>query len=132
MKRDIEFRGKRLDTGQWVYGYLVVEPTGKYRIYYKPFYGAVNNNWQYVDPETVGQLVGVNDKDGQKLYEGDVVDVYNFHRPIRSVIFFQFGCFMVHVAVSEDDMAEFALSDVVEDDIHKIGNIHDNPELLKP
>lgn len=61
--REIVFRGKRIDNGEWVYGSLR--------------YGILSNlpyiNWFSVDPSTVGQFAGIMDKNGNKVFEGDLI-----------------------------------------------------------
>jgi len=69
--RDIKFRGRRIDGGQWVYGYYVVDPLGRSRIYCKPFPKASSNTYYMVDPETVGQFIGLKDQVESDIYEGD-------------------------------------------------------------
>ena len=94
--REIEFRGKRKDDGEWVYGYYVKlfteslgwngPETTDYLIYTGENEcissnferGRTHNEVAFaVDPETVGQYTGETDMDGTKIYEGDVVKCYS-------------------------------------------------------
>lgn len=125
--REILFRGKRVDNGEWVCGYL-------YRLSERlnPFIMFVNSNAEshQVIPDTVGQFTGLCDKNGKKIFEGDFVKVTTglegykstYHSTIHRVTYDVCNC---GVAV----FYPFDNSDMVEAEV--IGNIYDNPELWR-
>lgn len=127
--RTIKFRGKRLDNGEWVYGdyhrraggvhcIIAMEPDADGKVCY-----ALNQ----VIPDTVGQFTGMLDKNGKEIYEGDILIEPNIFDLPRTVFwdhrFMRFG------NISPSTCGYLALHDYSEPEI--IGNIHDNPELLK-
>lgn len=130
--RDIIFRGKRLDNGEWLYGSLLIshfKDDKKERYFITQFSG--NYTFEHeVDPATVGQYTGMKDKNEKKIFEGDIMSlVTEFGDTIIREIRFIDGAFCV-IGEQEDDL--HGLSWAVEMCDGIVGdNIHDNPDLLK-
>lgn len=132
--REIKFRGKRLDNGEWEYGDLVQFGQKCYtpcKCAIIP--GTASGSdplceilFDYeVDPATVGQFTGLKDKSGREIYEEDIL----FDESgVYAVVCYSMGTFCV-------DFGEGFDLQYFTDGIHEIcdvvSNIHDNPELLK-
>lgn len=122
--REIIFRGKRIDNGEWVYGCYVFQ-NGKHIIFDK------NTTWHYyIDESTVGQYTGLTDRNGKKIFEGDIVKHYHdrkFPESYSKGAIFWNEEYLRWKRTSENFDCCLANDCVYE----VIGNIHDNPELLK-
>ncbi len=133
MKREIKFRGKRLTDGKWIYGdffrnrelafiaadSIVDNPLASWRDY-------------NVNPDTVGQFTGLYDAEGEEIYEGDVI--LEDKDPTMLEIVFRDGIFFASIGNThgENPFMNCALRVILDRrKTHVIGNIHDNPELLK-
>lgn len=86
MSREIKFRAKRLDNGEWVYGsYIAPEHSRQGAAYIKRSVDDELLTLVDVDPKTKGELLPVRSIDGTEVYEGDVVD-YPDSTALRSVV----------------------------------------------
>jgi hypothetical protein len=133
MNREIIFRGKDFLKEEWVYGDLVKT---------KNFVAIKRTNGDYfhptqVSPNTVGQYTGLKDKDGREIYEGDILQYIgkrrdNMNKVYRRKVVFHEGMFAL---LSKELPVYSALNYHCMEDGRSawsvIGNIHDNPELIK-
>lgn len=137
--REIKFRGKRVNDGEWVYGYLTKNrPSPKNAEPPYELQSAIDHEEKgvmlasLVDPETVGQFTGLADKNGKEIYEGDICSTY-LSRPYLIVVF-RNGAFMYQCHDDGKDYFDIMLPIEVESEVDKytevVGNIHDNPSLL--
>ena len=124
--RDMRVRGKRLDNGAWVYGSLLQVECEDGSIVTAIFDRKDSGGDAEVHPSTVGQYTGLNDKNGEQIFEGDILTVDG-----------EDGFFALEF---QEDTARFVMSgdSVVVDfdnfwsyEVEFMGNIHDNPELLE-
>ena len=129
--REILFRGKRTDNGEWVEGYYSYSPEiDKHMITTSDLahpYGT-NLGFYKVIPETVGQFTGLHDKNGRKIFEGDIV---RYGDTIHRVVFEQRnGTAYFGLVYSSFETLPFGHYQDLKQ-IKVIGNIYDNPELLE-
>ena len=132
--REILFRGKRIDNGEWVEGtYLHLNIGRDFICGGAVWIGTLQPCKEEVIPKTVGQYTGLTDKNGKKIFEGDILSTEN-------------GTFsntgMGHILLYRGMWTSFYGQDALGidcfDELHTvcsareiIGNIHDNPELLE-
>jgi uncharacterized phage protein (TIGR01671 family) len=153
MNREIEFRGKRVDNSEWVYGDLVQKGNDGIRIVKEldhvdcAEYNCIENG---VTPESVGQYTGLKDKNGKKIFEGDVF--FNKNRTLLTLNEDR-RLYLVKWNVGEygdtggktwlKEKPGFSFDKInpkdknymslifSQDMIEVVGNIHEHPELLK-
>lgn len=131
--REILFRAKRLDNGEWVEGLLWRKKYNSNKLFISCFPNEDDDEEAYViDPETVGQFTGMLDINGKKIFEGDII---NFKRTtalgftasrIGDVRYYDKLPIYYIMATTGD-----AWDWVDCQEIEVIGNIFDDPELLK-
>lgn len=124
MKREIKFRGKQVNRGEWFFGFYLDNSVGETFIQPSDKYMPIE-----VVPKTVGQLVE-DSVSRKEIYEDDVVEGYRRDdaqraSPRRSAVTYLNGCFMAFNCNWHE------LFRIYQSDLKVIGNIHDNPELLK-
>ena len=128
MKREILYRGARMGDGKFVYGSFVFVKENDKSENELPHivisYGPDTFDWFEVETETVGQYTGIDDREGEKIFEGDIFKI-GAENNIYTVRF-DYGCFLAY----EDDVQVGILAELSTMFIKKIGNIHDNKELL--
>ena len=123
--REILFRGKRIDNGEWVEGYFV----NLWLMHYQKHQPIItdNNAVSYdVDPSTVGQYTGLTDKNGKKIFEGDIMAFTAYGFDYVGTVEFADGSFSVMC----EHASPFLDQAVSKHGAYIIGNMHDNPELL--
>ena len=145
--REILFRGKRVNNEEWVEGtYYPVKYTG-FSIpggtdYYILTYPSGGGKIQaQVIPETIGQYTGLTDKNGVKIFEGDIVKEYKTKDKVKGVV--KFGEYQSGINKYADDLGFYVEWTTENFLIRELGywcrknmleiisNIHDNPELLE-
>ena len=126
--RTIKFRGQKTTNGVWVYGSLGQSNEIQTAIYFQTGSGLVKSmEWVYVNPETVGQFTGLYDKNEKEIYEGDILKVQGLGEKIE--VRFVRGVFAFLWNGDLDD--EAPINAPTQEWAEVVGNIHDNPKLIK-
>lgn len=124
---EILFHGKRPDNGEWVEGLLAR---------YNPKFEVANivNNFEILVPvktETVGQCTGLKDKNGRRIFEGDICRNTKTGEVVSVKWHGTFAGFVWSKQKEKSHLSDFGELFRVYDKYEVIGNIHDNPELLE-
>jgi uncharacterized phage protein (TIGR01671 family) len=135
--RDILFKGKRKDNGEWICGYyvksryyeggtihLIVDTENEYDDY-------DGFSLQYeIDPDTLCQYTGLTDRNGTKIFESDIVTSTEFCPDNEG-----YGVIQWHddeaMFVVEDDNCYYDFDHIFGGELEVIGNVFDNPELIR-
>ena len=126
--REILFRAKRIDNGEWVEGDLSYLIHNKEKMYVFPADGLDSADRYEVNPETLCQYTGLKDKNGNRIWEKDIVK-HDISDTIGTVRWYQedyAGWCVDDVMIDEQQF-----TDEMWDECEVIGNVYDNPELLK-
>ncbi|MCC8038211.1 MAG: YopX family protein [Bacteroidales bacterium] len=150
--REIKFRGKDLQYGEWIYGLLRNRFYDDSGMVYVETASEEERNRRMdkhlyadaVDPSTVGQYTGLKDRDGREIYEGDIVDFWDYDADPEQGFLCGGRCLVKWdeeitafvLAHFEKEKGRFApygspLRAMEKDSYVVIGNIFDNAELLK-
>ena len=132
--REILFRAKGKGSGNWLYGYYarLRDVTGMNDVLYTPARDPDDSNHTYcITPETVGRYTGLKDKNGTRIFEGDILSAHLddefLDEEIRGcVCWHAYGWHIKigpHLETIEDDWVGYFFE--------VIGNIYDNPEFLE-
>ncbi|MBO5953306.1 MAG: hypothetical protein J6Q53_04200 [Oscillospiraceae bacterium] len=143
--REILFRGKRIYDGEWVEGQLLKYEDGRARICeshtdifcYEKDESIIQTVAHMVATSTVGQFTGLTDKNGKKIFEGDIVaqSWYDHDEPsddsFGEVVFCEYDCSFSVMDVQKDGIVPLGRCHAYHWEAEIIGNIHDNPEIME-
>ena len=137
MMREILFRGKRLDNGEWIAGHLLKYEDGSARMVssnidifcFEKDESIIQTVAHRVDANTAGQYTGFVDKKGKKIFEGDIVSIYNSKAFLFAVAWNDNHYILKCTTNGVSDN----ILNVIEssEDVEVVGNIYDNSELIK-
>lgn len=143
MNREILFRGQKSSTKEWIEGSLIINKAGDHvitQVIENPVHLGTLNGWCFaVLAETIGQYTGLKDKNGVKIFEGDVCkydDNENMSDWVSGETFVVIGLkgrFTARMKPYDNHNGtnQNTMNEDVEDCVEVIGNIHSNPELLE-
>lgn len=142
--REILFRAKRIDNGEWVEGYYLKTTLGKdiepSDVIFIPFKINRSGQWGWIKvlPETLCQFTGMVDKNGDRIWENDIVSIntYSYMEPeedyFGEIVYVEgWGCWCIQQPDDEKPIPLCECEGSYQTDRFVEGNIFDNPELLK-
>lgn len=140
--REILFRGKRIDNGVRVEGDLIQLHDGRMYIVNNVHGACIDDKGNFinteepfvcaVDPATVGQFTGLVDKNGKRIFEGDIVECWSEGVCARGTVQQRKdGMWIIYPAWQKYIMWSLCPDDYLQTTVEIIGNIHDNPELVE-
>lgn len=130
MNRKIKFRGNDYESNEWLYGNLI-QRAGRFPgiMFDYEYNGKIYYAEHPVKQETVGQFTGLHDKNGKEIYEGDILlDGYAKYEVWYSE---DRAGFIAEMIDPQNNLVDYLGGYDTERIMTVIGNIHDNPELLK-
>ena len=128
--REILFRGKRLDNGEWTQGFYKASPTGNHYITRVGPMGCAHPD--KVDPATVGQYTGLKEQNSRKIFEGDIVDCWSEGVNAKGTVQQRNdGLWIIYPAWQKTIMWGLCPDQYCHTTVEVIGNIHDNPDLIE-
>ncbi|MBD5421501.1 MAG: hypothetical protein HDR49_00510 [Bacteroides sp.] len=146
--REIKFRAKRIYSGEWVYGQLVIphiERThilsdGTVKTIGPQKDAAIYNDlidpqepWKTVDPDTIGQFTGLTDRNGEEIYEGDIVVIYwsedDEDTSLKGIVTWRDCAMKILIQGEEKEYYNSLVADPFTT-YEVIGNIFDNTDMI--
>lgn len=131
--REILFRGKRIDNGEWIqghYGGYTLMSGVTINAISVPYKNSIGGSLCYdVDSTTVGQYTGLTDKNDKKIFEGDIVVVPLSGKPAKGIVEYFKTDICGFAVITQPQYSNYVLQKNYAYEV--IGNIHDNPELLE-
>jgi uncharacterized phage protein (TIGR01671 family) len=127
--REIKFRGKRLDNGEWIVGSYIEAENRDRSIAHQIVPYKSGGVVREVDPATVGQYTGLNDNNGKEIYEDDIINYVYCGFDRRGAVRYENNLCGFDF-IDKEGMITI-ISSYEARTYCIIGNIHDNPELLK-